>query len=107
MAITNTRIESATETVVFDTPLNQEYAITTMFFCNTSDTEDTTLDIHLVPGGQSLSTGTQVIKALSLPHSETFVFDAEKLILENGDTIQARATVDQIVVATISSVKTS
>jgi hypothetical protein len=42
-----------------------------------------------------------------LPRSETFVFDAEKLILDNDDEIWAKATVNNIVVATISSVRTS
>jgi len=78
-----------------------------MFFCNQSAVTDTTIDIYLVPGGVGLGTGTQVIKSLPLPRTETFVFDAEKLILVNGDTIYAHATVDKIVVATVSSVKTS
>lgn len=88
-------------------PLNEEHAITTMFFCNQDSSNDTAIDIYLVPGGSGLSTGSQVIKSLALPRTETFVFDAEKLILANGDTIYAEATVDKIVVATISSVKTS
>ena len=47
------------------------------------------------------------IAVFILPKSETFVFDAEKLILDNNDEIWAKATVDKIVVATISSVRTS
>lgn len=107
MAISNVRVESTQTTIIFDTPLLEEHAVTTMFFCNQSDTVDTALDLYIVPGTDPLTTGTQIIKSLSLPATETFVFDAEKLILENGDKIYARATVDQIVVATISSVKTS
>ena len=107
MAITNVRVASTSTTEVFAAPLQEEHAVTTMFFCNQSDSNDTELDIFIVPGGTALDTGTQVIKSLSLPAKETFVFDAEKLILDNGDAIYARATVDQIVVATISSVKTS
>ena len=107
MAITNVRVESTQTTRVFMAPLNEEHAVTTMFFCNQSAVADTTLDIYLVPGGSPLSTGTQVIKSLPLPRTETFVFDAEKLILVNGDAIYAEASIDKIVVATISSVKTS
>ena len=107
MAISNVLIESTQATVLFDTPLNQEYAVTTMFFCNQSASTDTTLDIYVVPGTGVLNSSTQIIKSLPLPATETYVFDAEKLILENGDKIYAQASVDMIVAATISSVKTS
>lgn len=107
MAISNVLIESTQTTVLFNTPLNQEYAVTTMFFCNQSASTDTTLDIYVVPGAGVLNASTQIIKSLSLPATETYVFDAEKLILENGDKIYAQASVDSIVAATISSVKTS
>jgi hypothetical protein len=107
MAISNVLVESTQTTQIFAVPANQEYAVTTMFFCNQSATQDTILDIYLVPNGQALSASTQIIKSLPLPKTETFVFDAEKLILENGDALWAEANVDKIVVATISSVKTS
>mgnify|MGYP000137839588 CR=1 FL=1 len=106
MAITNIQVESTQTTRLF--LATGEQAVTTMFFCNTSDTEDCSIDIFVnpntVPPGTS---STQIINSLSLPKTETFVFDAEKLILDNNDEIWAKATVDKIVVATISSVRTS
>lgn len=106
MAITNVRVESTQTTLLF--LASGEHAVTTMFFCNTSDADDCLLDIFVTPNGQvSGTSATMIIKSLSLPRTETYVFDAEKLILSNQDSIQAKATVDKVVVATISTVQTS
>lgn len=106
MAITNIQVESTQTTRLFLS--SGENAVTTMFFCNTSDADDCSLDIFVTPNGQVAGTSaTMIIKSLSLPKAETYVFDAEKLILSNQDSIHAKATVDKIVVATISTVQTS
>ena len=105
MAITNVRVESTQTTTVFTAAT--EVAVTTMFFCNQSATTDCFVDIFLTPAGYPVSADMQIIKSLSLPKTETFVFDAEKLILEAGDKIHSVATVDKIVVATISYVVTA
>lgn len=106
MAITNVLVTSTNATIVFQAPLNEEHAITTMFFCNQSVT-DAVLDLHIVPGPSPFSDNSQVMKSLPLPATETFVFDAEKLILQDGDRIYATVDIPSAVVATISSVKTS
>ena len=105
MAITNSSVASTTTTQLF-LAANQQ-AVTTMIFCNISAATAATLNVYVVPYGSNANTNTQILNLIPIPATETFMFDTEKLILENGDTIQARATVDQIVVATISSVKTS
>lgn len=103
--ITNSLIESTSTTRVFLS--NGENAITTMFLCNTSETQTATLDVYLVPAAGVFNTGTQIMSNLELPAGETFVFDLEKLILENAATVWAKSTVDKIVTATVSSVRTS
>lgn len=106
MAITNVQVESTQTTLLF--LASGENAVTTMFFCNTSEDTDCAVDIFVTPNGQPAGTSaTMVIKSLALPGAETFVFDAEKLILSDQDAIHAKATVDKIVVATISTVQTS
>lgn len=104
MAISNNFVRSGSIYAVFTA--TGEVAVTNIFFCNNSDTSDTLLDVYLTPALNSPGTSTVIIKSLPLPATETFVFDAEKLILGNGDEIGAQATVDGIVVATISSVQT-
>ena len=111
MAITNVLLTTTNILKVFSAAANEEQAVTTMFFCNNSNSTTTNvlLNIYLVPQGSAVGpgTGTMVINSLSLPRQETFVFDAEKLILSNTDAIYAQANVANVVVATISSVKTS
>lgn len=106
MAITNIAVDTVQPKRVF--LATGEQAITTMFFCNTSDTTDCTIDIYVNANGATPSTeATQIIKSLSLPRSETFVFDAEKLILDNNSEIWTKSSVSGIVTVTISSVRTS
>lgn len=105
MSISNVYVKSTVTTQLFIAA--GEQAVTTMFFCNVSDSLDTELDIFLTPSTDAVSTASQVIKSLPLAATETYVFDAERLILDPGDKIFAKATIDSIVVATISSVQTS
>lgn len=102
--ITNTQV-STTVTNIFSSL--GENAITTVFFCNTSPDANAQLDVFAVPSAGTHGTGTQIMSNLSLPASETFVFDLEKLILEDGAALWAQSTVDKIVTATVSSVRTS
>jgi hypothetical protein len=104
MAITNTLIQATTATIVFSAVGDQ--AITTVLFCNTDLVNTCQLDVYVVPAAGVPSTATTILKSLSLPATETFVMDAEKLILANGDTIQAqeKAGHNQVVAATVSSV---
>lgn len=103
--ITNTQVYSTSTTRIFLS--SGENAITTVFFCNTSNDTDAELDVYAVPAAGAFGTGTQIISNLSLPASETFVFDLEKLILEDGAALWALSTVDKIITATVSSVRTS
>ena len=102
--ITNTQVYS-TSTRIFLS--SGENAITTVFFCNTSDILDSELDVYAVPSAGVISSGTQIISKLALPASETFVFDLEKLILENGAALWAASTENLVITATVSSVRTS
>jgi len=102
MAITSTLVASTTTTRIFLASSDQ--AITTIMFCNTNLTQDTTLDVYVVGNGGVVGTSTTVLKQLGLPATETFVMDAEKLILGTGDAIYAQADNPYIVSASVSSV---
>lgn len=101
MALTNSLL-TATGTIIF--LASNEQAITTVLFCNNSSSTDASVDVYAVPNGGVTGTGTMILNSLSLPARETFVFDSEKLILSNGDRLVAASNVDNIVVATVSSV---
>ena len=102
MALTSTRIESGTTTPVFIATGDQ--AITTIIFCNTDEGAETSIDVYAVSDGDVVGASTTILRKLILPPTETFVMDAEKLILGDGDAIWAQATVNLIVTCTVSSV---
>jgi hypothetical protein len=76
-------------------PTGQSYAITNIIVCNTydpnaADPQDETceFDLHLIPSTGSYSdTITSVVRRLSLPAGETFTFDTERVVLDEGDQV--------------------
>jgi hypothetical protein len=104
MAITNTLVETTTATTIFTAV--GEQAITTVMFCNTDPVNTCVLNVHAVPAPGVPTTATYILRSLNLPATETFVMDAEKLILSNGDRLIAQETAgyNQVVAATVSSV---
>ena len=105
MAITNSYIASTATTNIFTAV--GEQAVTTIFFCNVTTGTDVTLDIWVTSQGQAVGNDCLIIKSLPLPATETYVFETEKLILDNSEAIHAQATTNNAVVATISSVQVS
>lgn len=96
--------------------VNVQSAVTTMIFCNIVDQDDSTIglttgaqggdtniDVYIVKSGQSADPAVNMImKNLKLPAGETLFFDTERVVLGAGDSIQARATENNKVVATVS-----
>ena len=108
MAITNTLISNPSPTRLFFANTGTEFAITTVIFCNTNVAYDAEVDVYVVPNGQVPATSTLILNKVSIPRTETFVMDTEKLILGSGDSIWAQAspvTANLIVCATVSSVQ--
>jgi hypothetical protein len=69
-------------------PENKTYAITNILVCNNGSTT-AQFDIHLVRQGEATDNYvTRVINNLELPAGETFTFDNEKIVLDQGDKIR-------------------
>lgn len=84
-------------------PTSSNYAITTVIVCNTytpdpsdPDLGESSFDLHLVPASEIISAGTvagavadnnRIIKELTLKAGESYSFDSEKVILEEGDAV--------------------
>lgn len=69
-------------------PEGKSYAITNILVCNSSLSASASFDMHLVPYGETLSNSvTVVVRNLELPPGETFTFDSERIVLEQGDKI--------------------
>jgi|DEB0MinimDraft_3_1074331.scaffolds.fasta_scaffold02623_5 hypothetical protein len=78
-------------------------ATTVIFFMN-NDASARTLDVYVVPNGGSAGTSTQIIKNLSIDAADTYILNIEKIVLSNGDTIQATASAINSIYATVSYV---
>lgn len=115
MPITNTRLSTTGNTIVYTSSGNN--AITTIIACNTlspstSLTDEVTnscnLTLYFVPNpvtvpGAAANDTTTVVKELNVPAGETVFFSDEKVILSNGDTIVATASVASRLSITVST----
>ena len=87
MAIVNAQL-TTTALNILTVPVEKNYAITNILVCNTSLTSSANFDMHLIPFGDPLSNAiTTVVRSLVLPPGETFTFDSERIILDQGDKI--------------------
>lgn len=76
-------------------------AITAVYFMN-DDASTVTIQVHVVLDGGTAGATNKIIKDLSIAAGDTYIVDTERLILDNGDTIQASASTGSVVHATIS-----
>lgn len=82
----NDRIE------LLEVPIGKSYAITTVLVCNHDDTTSGSFDMNLVKSGDAVGDKNMVVNRLELPPGETFTFDTEKIVLEEGDFVSFFAT---------------
>ena len=94
MAIENARLET-TQKDVLVVPAGKTFAITNILVCNTSTVNSADFDMHFLKSGQALSNDiTAVIRQLELSPTETFTFDSERVVLDEGDTLSFVASPD-------------
>lgn len=94
MAIQNTSLTSSAQSAFTSSGNN---AITTIIICNTSTFVPATptlnqslLYLYAVPNGGTANSTTIIVNGLPIPAGETVSLDQEKLVLANGDTLQAK-----------------
>lgn len=78
-------------------------AVTTMYLCNYSGA-DVTVTVHLVPSGGSAADSNIIYKTVPIAASDTYIIDTERLVLANGDSVQAFASAGTSVTMTVSHV---
>lgn len=105
MAITNSQLSSTEKTEVFVG--SGENAITCIILCNTSLSTDATVTVWAVPAAVAAGDGSMIMNEIALPAGETFSMDTERFILNDGDSIQAQASQNLIITATVSYVQTA
>jgi hypothetical protein len=108
MAI-NSVVINSTDTLLLEVPAGKTYAITTIMVCNTwtpnplhEEDGKTNFDMHFIQSGQPRGNDNLVINQLELPAGETFTFDSEKVILEEGDKVVVLGDSPNNLSATIS-----
>jgi len=108
MAIENEYI-AATDTTLITVPAGKSYAVTTIMVCNTELPNPiheehglTNFDLHFVKSGEAKSDINKVVNAMPVPAGETFVFDSERIVLNEGDTVVALSESPTVLSATIS-----
>jgi hypothetical protein len=83
---------------------NQQYAVTSMFFCNVTD-EESVLQVYIVSDNSSPTNTNKIIHNLTISPGDTFTFDTEKIILDSGDSIQANQGQSGGISCTVSYVR--
>ena len=101
MSISSTQIGTANPAAAIYTSSGST-AITTVFFCNTHSTALVVQLYAIASGGGNAAVGNQIVKDLSIPAGDTYIFDVERLLLDNGDTLNANTTVASKVTTTVS-----
>lgn len=100
MAITQAEVGTSATTVYTSSGTT---ALTCMFFMN-DNAAARTLTVHVVKSGGSAGTANTIVKAINIDPADTYVINTEKLVLDNGDTIQCTASAASSIQATLSSV---
>lgn len=100
MAITQAEVGTSATTVYTSSGTT---ALTCMFFMN-DNVSARTLTVHVVKSGGTAGTANTIVKNINIDPADTYVINTEKLVLDNGDTIQCTASAGSSVQATLSSV---
>ena len=100
MAIAQAQVGTSIGTIYTST---NNSATTVIFFCNTTGSA-ATVSAYAVASGGTAGASNQIIKDLTIEGGDTYVMNAEKLVLGNADTIQASSDTASAITATVSYV---
>lgn len=101
MAITNTTLTTAPQSLLSAVPTGSSYALTVLMCCNTAtpdandpDLNADNLTIYVINNANAGSAGTSnmIINNVKIRAGETFTLDTEKVILEENDTLAAKSS---------------
>lgn len=101
MAISNTLLTTSPANIYVS---SGNSVVSVMYFCN-NDASARTISLYAIPNGSvTANASVQIYKNLQIASGDTYVVDMEKLVLSNGDKIQANASANTSVTATVSYV---
>ena len=100
MALAKATLGTSIGTVYTST---NDSATTSIFFTN-DNASARTINVHIVAQGTTADATNRIIKELSINGGDTYILSAEKIVLANGDTIQAKQGASTQIYATVSYV---
>jgi hypothetical protein len=101
MSITNTSLTISPANIYVS---SGNTVVSVMYFCNT-DASTRNLNVYLMPRGTATAdAAVQIYKDVQIAAGDTLVVDMEKLVLSDGDMIQATASANVAITATVSYV---
>ena len=68
-------------------PSDTEMAISTIFFCNTSETQYDDFWVYGVPTGETAGDDNVILLKVRVDPTDTFTMDTERIILSAGDKL--------------------
>lgn len=101
MSIQSTALDTTIGNI-FTASGTQGNVVSVAYFCNRSG-GTTTFNLYLVPSGQTANANNIVYSNKQITSNDTYILELEKIILSNGDMLQANANVGDAVVATVST----
>jgi hypothetical protein len=98
MALINTTLTTSAANIYAS---SGNSVVVTVYLCNT-DTVARTVSLFAVPAAGTASGSNQIIKDLSIAPSDTYIMNTERLVLANGEMLQANCNVNSVITATVS-----
>ena len=77
-----------TVTNILSSDADESFAGIGLYFCNTSEKEET-MNLHALQKDASVGDGNMIVRKLHLPTGATYEFGAEKFLIQNGERIAA------------------
>ncbi len=99
MSIENTLLTTSALDIFQSTT---ETAVTAVFITNYSTSANASLNVWLVKSGDTASSTNKIYSNVTVTAGNTFTITGSRIILDNGDAIQANANTNNLLTASVS-----
>ena len=101
MAI-QSRVLTTTAANIFASTTTTGDVVSVMYFCNRT-ASPTTFNLHIVPAGGTATVNNIAYSNKTVASNDTYIIDLEKILLSQGDMLQAKANTGNAIVVTVST----
>lgn len=100
MAITSANITTTAANIYVST--GGTHAAMTFYFANYTSSANAVFSLHAVGNGYSANNFNILYSNVLVQAGDTYVMDSERLFLENGDSLVARANANNVIACTLT-----